>query len=276
MTKKTASSPALVTPVVRALRLLRYIAEGGSTANTSEVGRLIQVNRVTVSRLLTTLEAEGLIQALPQGGHQVATGFLRLAANCLAEHDLLAAGRRVAAALSQQFSLSVYLVLPNQLDVMYVLRHMPEEGLVSRIRLGSQMPAYLTAPGRAMLATLSEASLKTLFANHRYQANLPSQPDNWRSLSEQISRDRQAQCVWSFSGLEEGINACGAAILDGQQRAVAGLSVVGPAYRFEKNKQLEQAVTEQVQQAADDLTQVALVDGVFRPSFSATSDVSGE
>lgn len=28
----------LVTPVVRALRLLKFIAEGGSTANLSEVG----------------------------------------------------------------------------------------------------------------------------------------------------------------------------------------------------------------------------------------------
>src|SRR5699024_2102727 len=97
MSKKTPASTSLVTPVVRGLRLLRYIAEGGSTANTSEVGRLIDVNRVTVSRLLATLEAEGLIERLPQGGHQVATGFLSLAASCLAENDLLGAARRVAA-----------------------------------------------------------------------------------------------------------------------------------------------------------------------------------
>ena len=77
---ESAGKPgALVSPVVRAFRLLRYVVDGGSTSNLSEVGRSIDVNRVTVMRLIATLEHEGVLEALPQGGHRIGLPFLKLA-----------------------------------------------------------------------------------------------------------------------------------------------------------------------------------------------------
>ena len=64
----TAATDASASPVERAFRLLRYIADGGSTANLSDVARQINVNRVTVMRLLESLKAAGLIEAVPPGG----------------------------------------------------------------------------------------------------------------------------------------------------------------------------------------------------------------
>ena len=80
------SEKNLVTPVMRGMRLLRYIAEGGSTANLSEVGRLIDVNRVTVMRLLTTLEHEGLIERRRVGMLRdgCARGLRKRETHCLA------------------------------------------------------------------------------------------------------------------------------------------------------------------------------------------------
>src|SRR5690606_24155389 len=134
------------------MRLLRYIAEGGNTGNLSEVGRLIDVNRVTVMRLLATLEHEGLIERLPQGGHRVGMAFLTMAASALGSIDLISAGRRSVEQLSRDLGVSAYLVVLEGYHVVYVQREMPEGGLVSHIRVGSRVPAFLTAPGRVMLA----------------------------------------------------------------------------------------------------------------------------
>src|SRR5690554_1240352 len=153
----------LVTPVIRGMRLLRYIAEGGNTANLSEVGRSIDVNRVTVMRLLATLEHEGLIERLPQGGHQVGMGLLTLAASALGSIGQLEAGRRAVERLSRDLSVSAYMVVLEGYHVVYVHREMPEGGLVSHIRVGSRVPAFLTAPGRAMLAILPKEEIQALW-----------------------------------------------------------------------------------------------------------------
>ncbi len=119
---------------MRGLRLLRFIAEGGSTANLSEVGRRIDVNRVTVMRLLATLEHEGMVERLPQGGHTVGFSFLKLASRVLAANDLTTFARRVLARLSGSLQLSAYLAVPDGGHVLYLLRDMPND------RAGQQHP----------------------------------------------------------------------------------------------------------------------------------------
>lgn len=246
----------LVTPVIRGMRLLRYIAEGGSTANLSEVGRLIDVNRVTVMRLLATLEHEQLIERLPQGGHRLGMAFLTLAAAGLGSIDLLSAGRRSVERLSAQLGVSAYLVLLDNHDVVYVHRAMPEGGLVSHIRVGSRVPAFLTAPGRAMLALLSQAQLKHLWSAWRDGAAATPGFDE-AQFTMQLQDDRSQGCAWSFSGYEAGINACAAAVRGGDNRPVAALSVVAPQPLFDADPHLQDRMQLGVMQAARELSGLA-------------------
>lgn len=58
--------------LARAFRVLRYVVDGVSTANLSEVGRQIAVYRVTVMRMLATLEHEGVL-ALYATGSRIVT-----------------------------------------------------------------------------------------------------------------------------------------------------------------------------------------------------------
>lgn len=254
------SEKGLVTPVMRGMKLLRYIAEGGSTANLSEVGRIIDVNRVTVMRLLTTLEHEGMIERLPQGGHRVGMAFLTLAASALGSIDLLGAGRRMVEHLSAQLGASAYMVVLDGYNVVYVHREMPESGLVSHIRVGSRVPAFLTAPGRAMLALLPDAELKRLWAGWR-EDNADGASDNQRvdlaQLAQQLEEDGRNGHAWSFSGYEAGINACAAAIRGSDGRAAAALSVVAPQALFDADPTLNERMQQGVVQAARELSRVA-------------------
>jgi len=246
----------LVTPVIRGMRLLRYIAEGGATSNLSEVGRLIDVNRVTVMRLLATLEHEGLIERLPQGGHRLGLAFLTMAASGMGSVDLLAAGRRVIARLSRDLGASAYLVLPDGGDIVYVQREMPEAGLVSHIRVGSRVAAYQTAPGRAMLATLPEPKLRQLLADRPLARATPDSPASVDDLRRVLRQDREQGCAWSFSGYEAGINACAAAVCDARGEAVAAISVVGPEHLFQRDAGFQARVEQAVTQEAADLSRI--------------------
>lgn len=247
----------LVSPVIRGLRLLRYIAEGGSTSNLSEVGRLIDVNRVTVMRLLATLEHEGLIERLPQGGHRVGMAFLTLAASGLGSIDLLGGGRRMVEQLSRQLGVSAYMVVLDGYDAVYVQREMPEGGLVSHIRVGSRVPAFLTAPGRSMLALLGDDEVTPLWVRWNNERKGSGTPQDLDQLLEQLHEERRQGCAWSFSGFEAGINACAAAVKRGEGRPVAALSVVAPEQLFDTDPSLREHMQRSVTEAARDLSRLA-------------------
>jgi DNA-binding IclR family transcriptional regulator len=250
----SGGSQALVTPVMRGLRLLRFIAEGGSTANLSEVGRRIDVNRVTVMRLLATLEHEGMVERLPQGGHTVGFSFLKLASRVLAANDLTTFARRVLAQLSGSLQLSAYLAVPDGGHVLYLLRDMPNTGLVSNIQVGSRVPAHLTTPGRMLIAHLSPEALRERLGDDPLPTVTGQSPATHARLAEILGADLERGCAWSFSAFEPGIDACAAPVMDATGDVIAAISVAGPQQRFEADGTLRERVEKEVKAAAKDLS----------------------
>lgn len=219
---ETPAKTQLVSPVQRAFRLLRYVVEGGSTSNLSEVGRSIDVNRVTVMRLIATLEHEGVLEPLPQGGHRIGLAFLKLATAATAANDMLDLGRRVLSTVRSRLNASAYLATLDGGHVVYMLRDMPEAGLVSNIKVGSRVAAHLTTPGRVLLAWQPKAALEVLLSGE------PLAAADARKLKAQITADRERICAWSFSGFEQGINSCAAPVFGPLGDVTAAISVAGP------------------------------------------------
>lgn len=249
-----ARDQQLVSPVIRGLRLLRFIAEGGSTANLSEVGRRIDVNRVTVMRLLATLEHEGMLERLPQGGHEVGFGFLKLAARVLAANDLTTFARRVLARLSASLQLSAYLVVRDGGHALYLLRDMPNTSLVSNIQVGSRVAAHLTTPGRMLIADLPPEELRALLGDDPLPTVTGQSPATHARLAEILGADRERGCAWSFSAYEAGIDSCAAPVRDASGEVIAAISVAGPQQRFEADGTLRERAEREVKAAARDLS----------------------
>jgi DNA-binding IclR family transcriptional regulator len=246
---KTADNSA--SPVERAFRLLRFIADGGSTANLSDVARQINVNRVTVMRLLESLKAAELIEANPAGGsYRLGMPFLTLAASALGGADLTARARQILPGLVDKTGLSAYLAVLEGTRIIYLLCETPDTPLVSRIRVGSRIPAHRATPGLAMLAHLQPAALRALYAAHPEDDD---QPD-WDALTLALDTVRTNGCAWSFSGLEAGIDSCAAAVKDSRGSVVAALSVAGPNTAFSADTALRETVETSVKAAADALS----------------------
>lgn len=252
-----AADPS-ASPVERAFRLLRFVAEGGSTANLSEVARQINVNRVTVMRLLESLKSAGLIEVIPPGGsHRLAMPFLSLAASALGSSDLISRSRQTLPGLVEKTGLSAYLAVLEGTELIYLLCETPDTPLVSRIRVGSRIPAHRATPGLAMLANLDASAVVDLYANHPASDGNDDQPD-WDALNAALDRVRTNGCAWSFSGLEAGIDSCAAAVIDSRGNVLAALSVAGPNTAFASDDTLRATVEASVKAAASELSRSSL------------------
>jgi len=250
-TSSPQSADAASSPVERAFRLLRYIAEGGSTANLSDVARQIGVNRVTVMRLIESLKAAELIQEHPAGGsHRLGLPFLTLAASALGASDLTARARQILPGLVEQTGLSAFLAVLEGTEIVYLLCETPDTPLVTRIRVGSRIPAHRATPGLAMLAPLRGEALRALYAGQPGNAA----PPDWNALERTLEAVRENGCAWSFSGLEAGIDSCAVAVRDTRGAVLAALSVAGPNTAFSSDSTLRARVEASVKAAAHALS----------------------
>jgi len=257
MTTRRDDSPsgdAPASPVERAFRLLRFIAEGGSTTNLSHAARQINVNRITLTRLIDSLEAAGLIEADANGVHRLAMPFLTLAASALGSFDLTARARQVLPGLVEATGLSAYLAVRDGAELVYLLSETPDTPLVSRIRVGSRIPAHRATPGIVMLAQMDPQAVRNLYADSTPGEDAP----DWNTLLRALDEARTNGCAWSFSGLEAGIDSCAAAISDSRGNVLAALSVAGPNSYFAESPALRSVVEERVKAAANQLSQSTL------------------
>jgi DNA-binding IclR family transcriptional regulator len=240
--------------VARAFRLMRYVVEGNATTNLSEMARQVDINRITATRLLATLEQEGMLERLPQGGHRIGIGFLSLAAASLASGDMFGHARRLLASLSKDLQLSAYLVVPDGAYILYVLRETPQTPLVSNIQPGSRIPAHLMTPGRVLMAQQSRDAWAGMIEAARQDAG--DRTISLGDLETMLQQDRERGCAWSFSGFEPGIDACAAPVFDASGQAVAAISVAGPDARFHGHPELRHKTELAVKAAAGRLSQL--------------------
>lgn len=237
--------------VERSLRLLRFIAEGGSTRNIADTARKIGVNRVTLMRLIATLEQAGMIVA-SDNGHRLGMPFLTLASAALGSSSLIARAREVLPALAASTRMSAYLVVREEHEIVYWLAETPDTPLVSQIRVGSRLPAYRATPGLAMLALLDANEVARLCESAWQEDDAPA----WDALSQRLATIRAEGCAWSRSGLEPGIDSCAAPIVGSDGAVLAALSLAGPSQLFLDAPRSFEALAEHVKSAAAQISRL--------------------
>jgi DNA-binding IclR family transcriptional regulator len=151
--------------------------------------------------------------------------------------------------LVERTGLSAYLAVLEGAEIIYLLCETPDTPLVSRIRVGSRIPAHRATPGLAMLSHMAPAALRAL-----YDAHPEGERPDLDALNRALESVRTQGCAWSFSGLEAGIDSCAAPVTDGRGQVLAALSVAGPNSAFAADPALRETVETAVKAAADALS----------------------
>lgn len=224
----------VVPPVQRALRLLRYIADGNAVKSPSKAAKELSINRTTLTRLIATLEAERMIEPFPDAeGYRLGIGMATLTARALFSADIVQVADPVLAQLSNQLGLSSHLGILEGRDVIYVVRRVPNLHLISNVRIGSRLPAHASSIGRVILAHMSREQLTTLYASVRLERVTDKTVTTLPALLRQAVRDRQLGLAWSDSNYEAGISSVAAPVFDHTGSVTGGINVSGASRALE-------------------------------------------
>lgn len=178
-----------------ALRLLTFLASQRAPVPAARVAEELQLPRSRTYDLLATMARHGYVLHLSQERlYGLGPAAYELSGAYLRQEPMARIGRRVIEHLVDEIGESGHLAVLHGRDVLYIVeeRARNRPSLVSDV--GVRLPAHLTASGRAILAELPAAQLRSLYGKRadfvsRTAVTGPAKPAELRALLAEVRRD---------------------------------------------------------------------------------------
>jgi len=226
-----------VKSVRRAVAILRCFSLNEPELGVTELSRRLDVHKSTVSRLLSTLEAEGLVDRNPETGrYRLGVGLIGLAGLVMLHADLRQAARPCLHQLAEQAQETVNLAVRDQDSAINVEHVVPHGRRVLNIGwVGRSTPLHASSTGKVLLAYLPEEELAALLREPLVPFTEHTITDA-QALRGELAIVRQRGYATGLEELEIGLNAIAVPVRDHSGQVIATVSVAGPSYRFSRER----------------------------------------
>ncbi len=224
-------SAGTVGSVARAIALLDAVAESDSGARVGELARRIGVNPSTASRLLSTLEAGGLVERTPEGPYRLGLKLVALSDHVLGQLDVRDRARPWLIWLVEETGETATLSVPGGGEAITVDFVPSPSSVVSLARLGRPSVAHATAAGKVMLA-FGPGAARLGADEPALTAFTERTITNLGALAEELERVRTAGVAEAVGEREPDLNALAAPVTGRGGELAAILGLQGPAARL--------------------------------------------
>jgi IclR family acetate operon transcriptional repressor len=216
--------------VQRAFAVIDTLADADDELGTNEIARRTGVNPSTVSRLLATLVAGGLVEHVPETGrYRLGPRLVQLGNVVLARFDLRQIARPHLRALVDTTGETATLSAEGDRDAVTVDFVQSPFSVQGVAQLGRPSIAHATATGKVLLAfgrrPLPPGPLKS-YTNRTIAKR--------SELVAELDAIRERGYAYNFGEREEDLHAVAAPVWGSHGELAAILGVQGPASRFRR------------------------------------------
>ena len=224
-----------VQSVDRAVTILEIIARTGQAGITEIAGEL-GVHKSTASRIVSTLEARGLVeQDQHRGKYRLGLSILRLAGATTARLDIVQEARPIAKMLAEETGETINVAVLSDGAALYLDQAASTASVQSHNWVGQRIPLHATSNGKVLLSGLSEDSIRSTLA-----AKLPRfTPHTVTSIPQLLTQVAEVAATGSslvIDELEVGLTAVSAPVRNAHGDVIASISASGPSFRFTEVK----------------------------------------
>lgn len=225
-----------VQSVDRAVSVLEILAQRGN-AGVTEVAAEIDVHKSTAFRLLSALEARGLVeQTGERGKYALGFGVVRLAGAVTGRIDVVQQGRPVCDRLAQELSETVNIAVLQKRYTVNLYQARGPGAITAHNWVGHLTPSHATSSGKILLAHLPAEEFTELLAETGMKRMTARTVTSKAALRKDLAKTRECGYSVTVEEYEIGLHAMAAPIRSQDGVVVAALSASGPAYRLTEER----------------------------------------
>jgi len=227
---KNSSKPKseyAIQTVMNALRMLE-VFHTETEMGVSDLARRLGLHKNNAFRLLATLELGGYMQQTPE------TELYHLGPRCLElghafarSHTLINQARPILEELVETMGETAHLGVLRGDEVVHLDGILPEQLVLTGLRVGERLPAHCTALGKVLLAAGGLDLAGRAFERHT---------DSTLVDPSKLADELRAVTLQGYApDLEEfatGLRCVAAPVRDASARVIAAISLSGPSLRF--------------------------------------------
>ena len=247
--------------VANALRMLE-VFHAEDSMGVSDLARHLKLHKNNTFRLLATLELAGYMQKSPE------TDLYHLGPRCLElgeaysrAHPLMLQARPILEGLAADLGETAHLAELADSQVLHIDGVLPDQLLLTGLRVGQRAPVHCTALGKALIAPRQGQSSALLAS---VEAFTPATIVDPTKLSEELRTVELRGYAVDCEEYAAGLCCVAAPVRDASSNVVASLSLSGPSNRLSEGVLHGTAATA-IREAADLLSQ-ALAAPPIEPS----------
>ncbi|MCR9126478.1 MAG: IclR family transcriptional regulator [Rhodobacteraceae bacterium] len=244
-----------ITALARGLDVLRCFKRNETELTNTDFADRTGLPKATVSRLTYTLCKLDYLVADPRTGtYRLGAGVLQLGFGVLAGMDLSERAQDEMRALRNgpNSYLTVALAEAHRLDAVYVAVQRSREDVSLTMRVGSRLPLFHSAIGRAILAGMSDDA-RAAAIELADREDPEGRARRMAGLNAALAEYGEVGYCSSYGDWRPDVNGIAVPVFSLNGSRVYGLNVGGPSFHVKK-KQLETVYAKRLLQAAQVLS----------------------
>ncbi|MEH6392698.1 MAG: IclR family transcriptional regulator [Sulfitobacter sp.] len=244
-----------VTALARGLDVLRCFRENEAALTNTDFAERTGLPKATVSRLTHTLcELDYLVADTRTGTYRLGAGVLQLGFGVLTSMEI---GDRAEDEMRRlrdgpNSYITVALGEAHRLDVVYIATKRSREDVALQIRVGSRLPLFDSAIGRAIMVGMDDIAREKAFA-FAGEIDQATEARGRASCAAAVEEYALRGYCSSYGDWRPDVNGIAVPVFSPNGSQVYGLNIGGPSFHV-KRKQLETVYAKRLINAAESIS----------------------
>lgn len=231
-TEQGARSGSTVKSLRSALQLLDLVGRERGGARVKDLAALSGINTASVSKMLSTLAAQGFVRR-DDATRRYFLGYklIELSTRLIESLDIRTAARPVLEALEASTNEVINLAAYHIGDLVYIDKYEGTKSLRMHSKIGGKADWVNTAVGKAVFAALPDHEKAYLLERFTHSPKTPASITSREVFLAQVSEVLEKGYAVDIEENEVGILCVGAAVFDYSGKPVGAVSISWPVVR---------------------------------------------
>lgn len=223
----------MVNSVEKTFRVLRVFDGMRPSLSLSEISELAGLDVSATQRFTHSLVKMGYLEKNPVNKRFALTvKVLELGHSYVRSSNLVKQAMPYLLHINRETEETTNLTILNGTDIVFVSRYLSRHVLNADVVIGTRLPAYCTAPGRAILSHLSRLEVEEILRNTEFSAVTSHTP---RTAAAVLNKTEQARAKGYALQVEEyfyGDMSVAAAVVDAQGIPLGAINIAVSTSRY--------------------------------------------